>query len=66
MNDTKNKIHVIKLSPTEHIRYWFDEQRQLHTAVWSYEECIVPDTDSIFGELFKKVVKYILEIKECK
>lgn len=64
--DNINKIQVIKLSPTEHIRYWFDEQEQLHTAVWSYEECIVPDTDSIFGELFKNVVKYILKIKERK
>lgn len=51
-------IHSIVLSNKGEIRYWFDDNGDIHTAVWSNDTCILADNeDKPINDIIKILVK---------
>ena len=51
-------IHSIVLSNKGEIRYWFDDNGNIHTAVWSDDTCILADNeDKPINDIIKILVK---------
>lgn len=51
-------IHSIVLSNKGEIRYWYDDNGNIHTAVWSNDTCILADNeDKPINDIIKILVK---------
>lgn len=51
-------IHSIVLSNKGEIRYWFDDNGNIHTAVWKDDACILADNeDRPINDIIKILVK---------
>lgn len=51
-------IHSIVLSNKGEIRYWFDDNGNIHTAVWNDDTCILADNeDKPINDIIKILVK---------
>lgn len=61
MSKYKSPLKELKISPHTSIRYWYDDDEGLHTAVWQYNDCVVTDTDQ-FNSIVKEMTLYILAL----
>lgn len=59
----RNKIYFLQTAENTTIRYWFDDEKELHTAVWHCEECIIQD-DDVDSYIIKGLVKVILDLQK--
>ena len=57
-----NTIYELKLSSNHSVRYWFDENDEIHIAVWSYHDCTITDEDEV-SYIIKELVKHILQLQ---
>ena len=59
----RNKIYFLQTAENTTIRYWFDDEKELHTAVWYCDECIIQDGD-VDSYIIKGLVKVILDLQK--
>lgn len=58
----RNKVYFIQTTESTTVRYWFDDEKELHTAVWYCDECIIQDDDTD-SYIIKGLVKVILDLQ---
>lgn len=60
-SESKYPIHKCILEPYGEIRYWYDDEKNIHIAVWSGETCILTDNDTPLSSIIKVLVKNFIK-----
>ena len=59
----RNKVYFMQTAENTTVRYWFDDEKELHIAVWHCDECIIRD-DDVDSYIIKGLVKVILDLQK--